>query len=158
MFSLSGSAEQNCSFISFKLSWTPVSSQLWHRFRGLESHCQWLLNHLISQNRQTWMSFSIPPSTFRSRIKDRPSFTSRTSSDYNRLSRTAEAPHPGFSWLPTTRSVTESCLKLRYVQNPASFWPAAPRPRPLTFSAIISLIPVMFDFLTFFGFNFSYSS
>lgn len=59
-------------------------------------------DHLIPQSRQTWMSSSIPPSISRFRVKDRPSFTSKTSPDYNRLPRTAHPqPSSRASWLPT---------------------------------------------------------
>lgn len=111
-------------------------------FRGLEICRRWLWDHLSPQSQQTWMLSSIPPSSSRFRVKDRSSFTSRTSPDYNRLPRTAHPqPSSRASWLPTWTSATESCLKLQYVQNPAAFWPYSPPVLHLAPTlAIISLI------------------
>lgn len=97
MFCLSsGSTEQNRICICLNSAGTPLSSWLRLRFRGLEIRHRWLFNHLIPQSWQTWMSSSIPPSTSSSRIKDRPSFTSKTSPDKICLSCTAEALIQGF--------------------------------------------------------------
>lgn len=60
----------------------------------------WTLNQLIPRRLQTWMLSWIPLSGQASpvshQVKDRPSFTSNTSPDYNRLPRTAEALIQGF--------------------------------------------------------------
>lgn len=130
------SAEQNCTFIG----------------------CS---NQLIPRRLQTWMLSWIPLSGQASQVshqvKDRPSFTSNTSPDYNRLPGTAEALIQGFV-TSRHRILPEApiCPKSLSFLICSTPW-LHPHPQPPPPLSTL-LIPISFDSWTFFGFNFSYSS
>lgn len=118
----------------------------------------WMLNQLIPRRLQTWMLswilLSGQASQVSHQVKDRPSFTSNTSPDYNRLPRTAEALIQGFVTSSQNPAWSSNMSRIPQLSDLLHTLAAPPPPPPSS----TLLIPISFDSWTFFGFNFSYSS